>query len=637
MPEPDAPLTLDSRIADLYARPLGRDVVDKVLLQLGRGRAWVTNSAVSRLRLRTLARLARPVVGTGFLEVVIDLVNACPPAPPVDTGPTEPTWWKEAVFYQVYPRSFADADGDGVGDLRGIIDRLDHLAGLGVDCLWLSPIFASPGADNGYDVSDYRAIDPQMGSLADADELIAACHDRGMRIILDLVVNHTSDQHPWFQEARRDPDGPYGAYYFLREGSPDAPPNNWTSFFSGPAWRWLEGAQRWALRLFAPEQPDLDWDNPAVRAEVADIVQWWRARGVDGFRLDVINYISKAPQLPQGNTFVGKLMGFTGVEHYFHGPRLHDHLAELRRTGFTDQTDPDDVGVMIGETPGVGVEVGRLLTNQDRGELDLVFNFDHLEAPGKQRFDDYQYDLNDLKAHYLDVQSRLGSREWMSIFWDNHDNPRMVSKVDPEGSHRAGVAKALATIQLMMRGTPFLYQGQEIGAANQAFSGPADLRDVESLNRLAERATAGVDGWVEVMAGSRDHARTPMRWDASASHGFTTGTPWIGFHESGTGWSVAEQQADPGSVLSWTRDLIALRREHRALRLGSISFVDTHVRDYFAWWREWQGERWFIEINLRPRPLPRRQRDLDLDVVHGTAADRRGPMQAYEALVCRER
>ncbi len=623
-----------STIEDVYAHPLGRDVIDKILLQLGRSRRWVDNPVIRRLPLRLIDGLGHRFMGRGFMDTLLDLLNDTPDSPTHTTGPITPQWWKEAVFYQVYPRSFADSNGDGVGDLRGIITHLDHIEDLGVDCLWLSPIFASPNEDNGYDISDYRAVMSEMGTLDDADELIAACHARGMRIILDLVVNHTSDQHAWFRAAREDPDGPYGDYYFMRPGTPETPPNNWVSYFFGPAWRWLEDAKRWALHLFAVAQPDLNWDNPAVRREVADLVHWWLDRGIDGFRLDVINFISKREGLPDGNEFIGSLMEFPGVEHYFHGPHLHRYLAELRRDGFTRRGDAgggpgaDPVAVMIGETPGIGIETGRLLTGEDRHELDLVFGFDHLETPGKTRWDDYRYDLNHLKYYMIDRQSRLGSGDWVSLFWENHDNPRMISKVDPDATHRTALGKALAAIQLLGRGTPFIYQGQEIAAVNQDFPDAAAFRDIESLNRLSPKG-GGSEPVDVVLAGSRDNARTPMRWDTSANHGFTTGEPWIGFHERSTGYTVEEQRDDPDSVLNFYRSLTALRRTHAALRLGDIQFIGVRRRNYFGWFRMLDGQRWLIEVNLSASPItpPRHEEHLDTVLTTGSGSERMGPYE----------
>ncbi|VEJ57466.1 alpha-glucosidase [Arachnia propionica] len=627
----------NATVAEVYAHPLGRDIIDKMLLQTGRSAAWVRNPLVSRLRLRQLDKFLGRMFGPGFVDTLVDLLADCPESPPRLDGPIAATWWKRAVFYQIYPRSFADSNGDGIGDLPGILAKLPYLDDLGIDCLWLSPIFTSPNKDMGYDIADYRSVMADMGTIDDLRRLIAACHERGMRIILDLVANHTSDEHPWFKDALADPEGVHGDYYFLRDGDPETPPNNWTSFFSGPAWRRI--GEKWALHLFAPEQPDLNWDNPAVRREVADIVRFWLAEGVDGFRLDVINYISKRDGLPDGNATVGQVMGFTGVEHYFHGPRLHDHLAQLRREAFTrkgvepghEAPGADARPIMIGETPGAGVEVARLLTSSQRDELDLIFSFDHLETPGHVRWDEYAYDLNFLKHYYIDYQSRLGSDDWMSLFFENHDNPRMISKVNPDPRFRDQLGKALATILLTMRGTPFIFQGQEIGAVNQDFPDESALRDVESLNLLA---TEGPGAWGKIMAGSRDHARVPMRWDRDEHWGFTRGTPWIKAFDDSVGYSVAAQEHNPDSVLRYYRRLIWLRRSNPTLSLGSIRFIDADVKDYFAWFREHNGERWFIEVNLSGHPLRRRHRERNLEIIAGTAKDRSGPMEPYEALVC---
>lgn len=649
------PITRRSTVREVYATPMGRDVIDKVLLQTGvPGR---TVAALAPIRLSTLDRLTHRVTGPGFIDAVIELVNSETGRPSDDPAPDPAPWWRQAVFYQVYPRSFADSDGDGIGDLRGVIDHLDYLADLGVDCLWLSPIFDSPNEDMGYDVRNYRMVMKEMGTLDDLDELISGCHERGMRIILDLVVNHTSDEHPAFKEAVRDPDGAYGDYYYLLPGDPEHPPNNWTSFFSGPAWRWIPEARRWALHLFAEGQIDLRWDNPQVRREVANIVGWWLDRGIDGFRLDVINYISKPEGLPDGNEFVGTLMGFVGVEHYFYGPRLGEFLRELRRDGFKRRsapastprarlTDgrlgeplaPDPVALMVGETPGVGIQLGRMLTGAGRGELDLTFNFDVLDTPGRTRWDSYVYDADYLKRYFHRYLNALGQGDWLAVFFDNHDNPRMLSKLaggtESDPAIRSAIGKLLATIQLTMRGTPFLYQGQELGAVNQPFAGIDDLRDVESINRYAELLAAGVGpraAWREILAGTRDHARVPMRWTPEGR--FSEATPWLVGHDKSPGFSAEEQLTDPHSVLAWHRDLIALRREHPALTLGDLECVHPKRRGYLAYLRSFGNEQFLIECNLTPRPRHRpRFRPTVTPVLGGP---RRPTMAPWESTVSR--
>ncbi|MFT3889582.1 MAG: alpha-glucosidase [Arachnia sp.] len=648
------PLTRRDRVRDLYRTPAGRDVVDKLLLQTGLPRGLP--AALGGVRLSAVDKLAARLTGPGIVDTVLGLANAELDEPAVEAAGVEP-WWREAVFYQVYPRSFADSDGDGIGDLRGIIGGLDYLADLGVDCVWLSPIFASPNEDMGYDVSDYRAVMAEMGTMADLDELVAGCHERGMRLILDLVVNHTSDQHEWFRRAVADPEGPYGGYYFLEKGSPEQPPNNWVSFFSGPAWRWIPEAERWALHLFADGQMDLNWDNPALRREIADIVQFWLARGIDGFRLDVINYISKPAGLPDGHPFVGELLEFTGVETYFYGPHLVEYLRELRRDGFTRTGPPastprarlsddrlgaplapDETGVMVGETPGIGVQLGRMLSAAGRGALDLTFNFDVLDTPGKVRWDRYTYDLDYLARYYRRYLEGIGPADWLSVFFDNHDNPRMLSKVaagrEADPAVRTAIAKLLATIQLTMRGTPFLFQGQELGAVDQQFHDVSDLRDVESINRYAALIAAGrtpESAWDEILAGSRDHARVPMRWTPDG--GFTTGTPWLRGTDDAAGFSAAEQAADPESVLAWHRSLIALRRRHPALTRGDLTWVAPGKKHYVAYVRSLADEAFLVECNTSDRPLRRPRGPHVTETMLGRRTP--GRMSPWEATISR--
>ena len=648
------PLSGRDRVRDLYATPAGRDAVDKALLQAGLPRA--IPRALGGLRLSAVDRVATRLLGPGVVDAIVGLANAEVDDPPT-APPSSTPWWREAVFYQVYPRSFSDSDGDGVGDLRGVVDRLDHLADLGVDCVWLSPIFASPNQDMGYDISDYRDVMAEMGTMEDLDDLIAGCHERGMRLILDLVVNHTSDQHEWFRRAVADPDSAYGGYYFLEEGAPDRPPNNWLSFFSGPAWRWLPEANRWVLHLFADGQVDLRWDNPRVRREVADIVQFWLARGVDGFRLDVINYISKPEGLPDGHPFVGQLMEFTGVETYFYGPHLVEYLQELRRDGFTrtaspastararladgtlgDPLPPDPVGVMVGETPGVGVQLGRMLSGSGRDALDLTFNFDVLDTPGKVRWDRYAYDPEYLKGYYRRYLEGIGPADWIAVFLDNHDNPRMLSKIaagrEADPWVRAAVGKLLAAVQLTMRGTPFLFQGQELGAVDQLFTDVSQLRDVESINRHAALLAAGrtpSSAWDEVLAGSRDHARVPMRW--APDGGFTTGAPWLEGTDDAVGFSAWEQAADPDSVYSWHKALIALRRRHPALTRGDLTWVAPRTRNYLAYVRSLGDEAFLVECNTSDRPLRRPRTPRVAETLLGARSPRR--MRPWEATISR--
>ncbi len=602
------PIHDDSRVRDLYEHPAGHDIIDKILLQMGKSRKWITNPFSANLRLGTLKRLSSKFVGEDFWNSIYVLLNSGEDddfsVQIQDISKEKDPWWKEAVFYQIYPRSFCDANGDGVGDLAGILGKLDYLQDLGVDALWLSPVYDSPNDDNGYDIRDYRAIMSEMGTMEDFDRLLAGLKRRGMRLIMDLVINHTSDEHEWFQKALDDPDGPYVSYYFLRQGTEDIPPNNWVSFFSGPAWRWFPEQKRWGLHLFSSKQMDLNWENEAMRCELYEMIRFWLEKGVDGFRLDVINYISKRQGLPDGNKAIGELMQFYGIEHYFYGPKLHDYLREMRKEAFS----PYDA-FSVGETPGIGIETGRLLTASDRGELDLIFNFDHLEMPGKVRFDRYRYDLNYLKEYYIEYHSRLSDKDWISIFWDNHDNPHMLSKINPDPAWRARLAKLLLTMQLTLKGTVFLFQGQELGRVNQNFQDISELRDIESVNKYEELLNAGqlrTQAWETVLAGSRDHARVPMPWDESRYGGFSTVKPWLeGRTEEGR--SVMAQAEDPDSVLNYAKALLALRKEQQALRLGEIRYVDQKRNNYLAYFRELDGVAFFCEFNLSDQKLPRRK------------------------------
>ncbi|HEY3409737.1 MAG TPA: alpha-glucosidase [Propionicimonas sp.] len=625
---------------EFYSHPVGRDVIDKLLHLQGHSNRWVDNPLVGRLRLRTLALLSRLFTGHDVLPTFLSLVNSEPDAPEPGAGAPTPTWWKQAVFYQVFPRSFADSDGDGIGDLGGLLNHLDYLEELGVDCLWLSPIYDSPNRDGGYDVRDYKAVMAEMGTLEQVDALIAGCHARGMRIIMDLVVNHTSDEHEWFQRALADPDGPYGDYYFLLPADPEdpsRPPNNWRSAFSGPAWRWLPEIERWVLHVFAPSQPDLNWENPDVRREVIDVCTWWFDRGIDGFRMDVINFISKTPGLPDGHDLIGDMVEVAGVEHYFYGPRLHEFLRELREKAF-DHPGSQSSKVMVGETPGVGVETGRLLTGEDRGELDLIFSFDHLESGSYTRYDDYRYDLEFYKRYLIDYQSRLGSNDWMTLFFENHDNPRMISKVNPDPQHRVALGKMLGTLLLTMRGTPFIYQGQELAAVNQPFGSIDELQDVESHSRYRSLVEAGMsedEAWAQVLASSRDHSRAPMAWTPGPGRGFTTGTPWLKATDD-PGFSVMEQADDPESVLDHYRRLLALRHRSRALRLGEVEFVDADRSGYFAWFRRAGNQQFFVQLNLTEKPLRVPAVDPAAELVIASHASRQDcVLAAYESRVFR--
>lgn len=514
-------------------------------------------------------------------------------------------WWKGAVVYQIYPRSFADGNGDGIGDLRGIINRVDHLSRLGVDVVWLSPVYASPQDDNGYDISDYFAVHPAFGTLDDLDDLIAALHARGIRLIMDLVVNHTSDEHAWFQESRSSRDSAKRDWYLWRdprEGG--AAPNNWGSFFSGPAWDFDEETGQYYLHLFSPKQPDLNWENPDVRAEIYRMMNWWLDRGIDGFRMDVISFISKPDGLPDGA--VGVSGWGDGMALYGSGPRIHDYLQEMHREVFAGRAD--DV-LTVGEMVDVTPELARLYTDPERRELDMVFHFHHVgldHGPGG-KFTPGTLDLLALKRVLARWQDALADVGWNSLYWNNHDQPRVVSRFGDDARYWYESATALATTLHLMRGTPYIYQGEEIGMTNMPFGSIDDLRDLESLNHYREATQGlGAEERREVLAAiavaSRDNARTPVQWDDSPGAGFSTAEPWISVNPNHTWLNAAVQYGDPRSVFAWYRRLIDVRHTASVVVEGRFHLLlpdDPHV---FAYTRTTADAELLVVANLTGEP-----------------------------------
>ena len=538
----------------------------------------------------------------------------------------ERDWWKSAVVYQIYPRSFADSDGDGVGDLGGIIARFDHLVRLGVDVVWLSPIYRSPMDDNGYDISDYQDVDPLFGTLDQLDELIAKAHDAGIKVVMDLVVNHTSDEHPWFVESRSSTDNPKRDWYWWRAARPGvqagtrgAEPTNWGSAFSGPAWTYDEATGEYYLHLFSPKQPDLNWENPEVRAEIHRMMTWWLDRGVDGFRMDVINLISKAtvdgiPGLldsplgdrdPSGTGVVDTLMFGDSTPHVVNGPRVHDYLQEMHAAVFADR--PPGL-ITIGEAPGAAVADARLYTDPSRGELDMIFTFEHVDldsGPGG-KFDVVPLTLDALKETLGRWQTGLADVGWNSLYWGNHDQPRAVSRFGSDApQHRESSAKALATVLHLHRGTPYIYQGDELGMTNAPFGSVEDFRDIESLNRYASATTQGHDP-DEVLAAlrykSRDNARTPMQWDSTAHAGFTVGTPWIPVNPDHTEVNAAAQVDDPQSVFAHHQRLIALRHRDAVVVHGDFAMLLPEHPQVYAFTRTLDGSTLLVVANLSSDP-----------------------------------
>ncbi len=517
-------------------------------------------------------------------------------------------WWKESVVYQVWPRSFADGDGDGIGDLAGITSRLDYLAALGVDVLWLSPIYPSPQDDAGYDISDYRDIDPTFGSLELFDALLAAVHERGMKLVMDLVVNHTSDEHPWFVESRSSKDNPKRDWYWWRParegmnaGDPGAEPNNWGSLFSGPAWELDEATGEYYLHIFSRKQPDLNWENPEVRREVYSMMRWWLDRGIDGFRMDVINFISKDTGLPDGHVRDGGLHG-DGMPHFVDGPRIHEFLQEMHREVFAGREGL----VTVGEMPGVTVEEAKLYTDPARHEVDMVFQFEHVQVDhGETRWDVRPLRLRDLKAVLGRWQAGLAEVGWNSLYWNNHDQPRVVSRFGDDGEHRVRSAKMLGTVLHLHRGTPYVYQGEELGMTNAPFDSIADFRDIQSLNHHAEAVGLGADPETvldALRASSRDNARTPMQWDGTENAGFTSGTPWIAVNPNHTEINAQAALADEDSVFHHYRRLIELRRTEPAVAHGDFQMLLAEHDEVYAFTRRHGNTGLLVLANFSREP-----------------------------------
>lgn len=501
-----------------------------------------------------------------------------------------PPWWQQGVIYQIYPKSFQDTTGNGTGDLAGVIQRLDYLQTLGVDAIWLTPFYISPQVDNGYDVAHYTAIDTAYGTLDDFDRLVAGAHERGIRIILDMVFNHTSTQHAWFHEAVHK-ESPHRDFYIWRDGSPEVAPNNWRSKFGGSAWRWHAESGQYYLHLFAPEQADLNWENPAVRAELKKVCEFWADRGVDGLRLDVINLISKDQDFPDD-------VNGDGRRFYTDGPRIHDYLQEFSRDVFTPR------GLMtVGEMSSTTLDNCQRYAALDGKELSMTFNFHHLKVdyPAGQKWTLAAPDYVALKAIFSHWQLGMHNVAWNALFWCNHDQPRIVSRFGDEGELRVPAAKMLAMVLHGMQGTPYIYQGEELGMTNPHFTRIIDYRDVESHNMFAELRAQGhkPENLLAILASkSRDNSRTPMQWDDSDNAGFTTGTPWIGLCDNYRAINAKAALNDPDSVFYAYQKLIRLRKAHPIFTWGS--YQDLLPEHPFIWCyrREWQGQQLLVVANL---------------------------------------
>ena len=510
-------------------------------------------------------------------------------------------WWKESVVYQIYPRSFCDSNGDGIGDLRGIISKLDYLESLGVDVLWLCPIYKSPNDDNGYDISDYRDIMDEFGTLADFDELLEKAHEHHLKIMLDLVVNHTSDEHKWFIESRKSTDNPYRDYYIWRPAKEDGSlPNNWGSCFSGPAWEYDKTTDMYFLHLFSKKQPDLNWDNPAVRQDVFDMMNWWLKKGVDGFRMDVISLISKEPGLPDKEPGIN---GYATFNVSANGPHVHEYLQEMRQKALNNADT-----ITVGECSGVTLEEAKKYARSDEKELNMVFQFEHMDVDSDEKAGKWttrKMDLRNLKKILTRWQKGLQDIAWNSLYWENHDQPRSVSRFGNDSDeYREISAKMLATCIHMMQGTPYVYQGEELGMTNCPFNTLENFRDLESINAFHELTEQGKMTEEEMMAAigykGRDNARTPMQWDDSANAGFSgaDATPWIMVNPNYTKINAKDQVSREDSVFKYYQKLIKLRHESDLIVYGTYDLILDDDKDIYAYIRTLGDEKLIVYCNF---------------------------------------
>jgi len=505
------------------------------------------------------------------------------------------TWWKEGVVYQIYPRSFKDGNSDGMGDLKGIIQKLDYLKELGIDILWLCPIYQSPNDDNGYDVSDYRAISSEFGTMEDFDELLSGLHQRGIKLVMDLVVNHSSDEHHWFKEARKSKDNPYRDYYIWKKGKDGGPPNNWVSFFGGPAWEYEETTDEYYLHLFSRKQPDLNWENEQLREEVYAMMHFWLKKGVDGFRMDVIPFISKYQDFPE----IDPYDFFNTVNTvYANGPRIHEFLQEMNEKVLSKY----DV-MTVGEATGVSPEQGLLYVGEDRKELNMIFHFGHMfmHSGSKGRFDTRETSLNEFKEVFSTWDNAIDDRGWVSIFLGNHDFARAVSRFGDDKEYRVESAKVIATLLMTLRGTPYIYQGDEIGMKNLNFKDYSEIRDLESVFFYNESLKNGLNpeeilDLINIHA--RDHARSPLQWDSSLYSGFSTSQPWIMVNDDFEQVNIEHALNDPNSILKYYQSMIQIRKNNEALVYGSFTPKDDGHPAIFVYDRTWKGEHFRVYLNF---------------------------------------
>jgi len=509
----------------------------------------------------------------------------------------EQKWWKEGVVYQIYLRSFNDSNEDGIGDLKGITQKLDYLKKLGIDIIWLSPVYKSPNEDNGYDISNYQDIMDEFGTMEDMEELLVKIHKRGMKLIMDLVANHTSDEHLWFIESRSSKDSPYRDFYIWKKGKNGQPPNNWESYFGGSTWEYDETTNEYYLHLFSKKQPDLNWENPRVREEIYQMMNWWLDKGIDGFRMDTVNMFSKVPGLPDGKIIKGYKYG-DGSPYFLNGPRIHEYLQEMNKKVLSKY----DI-MTVGETPGVTPEIAIKYVNKDRRELNMVFQFElmELDQQPENKWEPREWNLVELKEIFTKWCEGLKEKGWNSLYMSNHDRPRMVSRFGDDKKYRIESAKMLATLLHTLPGTPYIYQGEEIGMTNVAFDNIEDYRDIETLNFYREMTKKGFSKEKIMEAThriSRDNARTPMQWSDSPNAGFTTGAPWIKVNPNYPEINVAKDLKDSNLIFYYYQKLIQLRKENLIIVYGDYQPILENDEHVYAYLRTIDQGRLLIILNF---------------------------------------
>lgn len=591
-------ITPNTKFKDAASNPMAKDMIEKLMMTFRLPASLVDKGLLGHMKFKNLTALTCGLLDKKTVQSICDMLNLETGEVITDKGILTKKWWKEAVVYQVYPRSFYDSNGDGIGDLRGITEKLDYLRDLGVSAIWCSPFYDSPNDDNGYDIRDYKKIMAEFGTMEDFDTLLKEIHKRDMKLIIDLVVNHTSDEHEWFREALKSKDNPYHDYYIWRDATDKGitPPNNWNSLFKGSAWNYYEHLDQWAMHLWTKKQMDLNWENEKMRQDVYDMMNWWLDKGIDGFRMDVINFISKVHDLPDANAFLGLLTGYKGAEYYFYGPRLHEYLREMREKTFGNY----DV-YTVGECGGAGIEMDKMLTADYRKELDTVFNFDFLINQGHTNYEIFDYDLYKVMQEFERFQTGYTNHCWPAVFFENHDNPRIVTKVDKTDAYREDISKICALIQMTLRGVPYIYQGQELSMGNVDFKSIEEIDDVQAVNTYKELVRKGVSkekAFLQAKTGTRDNSRSPFHWSDTENAGFTTGKPWLKVSSDYRRFNAQDESEREDSVLNFYKKAIALRKETPALVYGEFIRAEGINAPVFCYYREYNDELYYVELNL---------------------------------------